>query len=170
MISFVKKVPPGLRNNEEGFVLVTSLMILLVLMVVGIATTSTTSTEVKIAGNEKRYKQNFYKAEGATLEMAQIIENAPDNDLKDWSTSGLDREEKVDLDDNNLWIDASPTSFQSSLDPLGKVRCLAIDKGVSKGGSLDMTNPSRIHVFDIYGHAEKDNSNVTIMIGYKKRY
>ncbi len=84
-------------------------------MVVGIATTSTTSTEVKIAGNEKRYKQNFYKAEGATLEMAQIIENAPDNDLKDWSTSGLDREEKVDLDDNNLW-DILDLAFDTGLE------------------------------------------------------
>ena len=168
MIFFVKKVPPGLRNNEEGFVLVTSLMILMVLMVVGIATTSTTSTEVKIAGNEKRYKQNFYKAEGATQAVARRIEDATADDLKDENAfpSGLKKEDKVDRDDATTWPESSSDEQNSDFLYPSKVNYLALDNGVAKGGSLDMTNPSRIHIFDIYGCAEK----VTIKIGYKKRY
>ncbi len=158
MIPFINKVPPGLRNNEEGFVLVTSLMILMVLMVIGVVTTSTTSTDVKISGNDKRYKQNFYKAEGATQEMAWRIEDATADDLKD-EKAFLSELKKANIDraDVTTWPKSSSDS---------KVNYLAVDKGVSKGGSLDMTNPSRIHIFDIYGCAEK----VTIKIGYRKRY
>ncbi|MCK5229126.1 MAG: pilus assembly PilX N-terminal domain-containing protein [Desulfobulbaceae bacterium] len=169
MIPFVNKIPPGLRNNEKGFVLVTSLMILMVLMVIGVVTTSTTSTDVKIAGNDKRYKQNFYNTEGATMAVAQRIENATADDLKVENAfpSGLKKEANVDRDDVTTWTESSDDPNDPDfLYPSDKVRYLALDNGVSKGGSLDMTNPSRIHSFDIYGCAEK----VTIKIGYKKRY
>ncbi len=64
-------------RNEEGFVLVASLMILLVLTIIGISATRTTVIELMISGNEKVYKNTFYKADGGT-ELAErlIFENA----------------------------------------------------------------------------------------------
>lgn len=50
-------------SNENGFVLVVGMMILVVLSIIGIAATRNTSIELQIAANEKNYKQSFYAAE-----------------------------------------------------------------------------------------------------------
>ena len=50
-------------NNEQGFVLIASLMMLMVLMIIGIAATNTTTIELQISGNDKVQKMNFYVAE-----------------------------------------------------------------------------------------------------------
>ena len=46
-------------KNEQGFILITSLLMLMVLLVIGIAATNTTTTELQIAGTDKVMKQNF---------------------------------------------------------------------------------------------------------------
>lgn len=55
--------PTLYRNNEKGFVLVASLLILMILVVIGIAATNSTTIELQIAGNEKVTQQTFYAAE-----------------------------------------------------------------------------------------------------------
>ena len=50
-------------NNEKGFVLIASLLMLVVLMIIGIAATNTTTIELQISGNDKVQKMNFYVAE-----------------------------------------------------------------------------------------------------------
>ncbi len=40
-------------NNEQGFVLIVSLLMLMVLMIIGIAATNTTTIELGISGNDK---------------------------------------------------------------------------------------------------------------------
>ena len=62
------------QRNEEGFVLVTSLLIMLVLTIIGIAANRNTSTELKIAGNDRLYKENFYEADGVTELSAEVLE------------------------------------------------------------------------------------------------
>jgi hypothetical protein len=53
------------RINEQGFVTVVALFMLVVLTMFGISATTTTGIELQIAGNEKAYKIAFYTAEGA---------------------------------------------------------------------------------------------------------
>lgn len=62
------------HNNEEGFVLVVSLMILVVLTILGTLATTTTDIELNIAGNDKLEKQTFYRADGATEVGAELVE------------------------------------------------------------------------------------------------
>ncbi len=64
-------------KNEEGFVLIASLMILVILSILGIMATRTTMVELTISGNDKVNKQTFYQADGGT-EFAQqlVFENA----------------------------------------------------------------------------------------------
>ena len=50
-------------NNEKGFVLIASLMMLVVLMIIGIAATNTTTIELQISANDKAQKMDFYVAE-----------------------------------------------------------------------------------------------------------
>lgn len=66
---FIKKLTHYLRfiskpgKNEEGAVLVIALMLLAVVTILGVAALNTTTTEIRISGNEKVYKQAFYSAE-----------------------------------------------------------------------------------------------------------
>ncbi len=74
------KNPPiffGLRekhHNSEGFVLVTALLLLMVLSLIGAAMSTTTFFEVTMAGNAKKSKEQFYKAD-AGINMV-LAENA----------------------------------------------------------------------------------------------
>ncbi len=77
-------------NNEDGFVLIVSLLILMVLIVLGIAATNTTTVELQIVGNEKVAKDNFYKAEAAAYEAAQLLENETAENLKNRDLGGGD--------------------------------------------------------------------------------
>jgi Tfp pilus assembly protein PilX len=68
-------------KNEEGFVLVASLMMLMVLMIIGIAATNTTTLELQISGNDKVQKMDFYAAESGWQRGVQWLEdkvNPPD--------------------------------------------------------------------------------------------
>lgn len=50
-------------QNEEGFVLVVSMMILVILTLIGLAATNTTMTELMISGNEYGAARGFYIAD-----------------------------------------------------------------------------------------------------------
>jgi hypothetical protein len=54
------------KKSQEGFVLVTALLILVVLTLLGLATILTSTVELKIAGNDRLHKKTFYQADGGT--------------------------------------------------------------------------------------------------------
>ncbi len=61
-------------SNENGSVLVMSLLILVFITLVGIAATTTSSLESQIAGNNQRYKIDFYAAETGWHEAAMWLD------------------------------------------------------------------------------------------------
>lgn len=61
-------------SDEQGFVLITAMVILVVLSIIGIATTRTANIELLIAGNDRRVKHAFYKADGGTEAGIEILE------------------------------------------------------------------------------------------------
>lgn len=64
----------NISKNEDGFVLVTSLLILLILVIIGVAATTNTTIELQIAGNEKIHKETFYSAEGSVSLGVEVLE------------------------------------------------------------------------------------------------
>ncbi len=62
-------------KNEQGFVLVLSLMVLVVLTLLGISASRTSVTELEIAGNDNLAKMLLYYAESGAYEAAQRLEN-----------------------------------------------------------------------------------------------
>ena len=63
-------------NNEKGFVLIVSLMMLVVLVVIGMVATNMTTVELQIAGNDKAQKQTFYGSDGGSeVALALLEEN-----------------------------------------------------------------------------------------------
>ena len=69
---------PKTVKNEQGFVLIVSLLMLVVLMIIGIAATTTTTIDLQISGNDKVSKQTFYQAEAGTQLGAELVEDAID--------------------------------------------------------------------------------------------
>lgn len=53
-------------QNEKGFVLVIVLFFLVITIILGVSLIRSTITEMRIAGNERRFTQNFYGAISAT--------------------------------------------------------------------------------------------------------
>ncbi len=63
-----------LVDNENGSALIFALLILVVLTILGISSTQTSNVEIKIASNDKVYKQSFYEADGGTEFGRELLE------------------------------------------------------------------------------------------------
>jgi hypothetical protein len=62
------------KENEQGFVLVTALLIMLVLTIIGIAGSINTTTELLIAGNDRTFKESFFNADGGAEVGQELLE------------------------------------------------------------------------------------------------
>lgn len=70
----IRKLLPQSLSRDDGFVLITALLVMLVLTLIGISTTINTSQELRIAGNDKLHKQTFYAAEAGAILGAEVLE------------------------------------------------------------------------------------------------
>ncbi len=66
--------PHQKQLSDDGFVLITALLILLVLTLMGLAMNRNTTTEIQIAANDRLRKQAFFEADGGTEFAAEILE------------------------------------------------------------------------------------------------
>lgn len=80
------------HRNEQGFVLVTALLIMLVLTIIGIVTTTNTSTELQIAGNDKVHHKTFYESEAGAMLGTEILEQAFNCSMGFTANSGSNRD------------------------------------------------------------------------------
>ncbi len=62
------------HQKEGGFVLIVAMLILLLLSVIGITVIRTANTDLQIAGNDRRAKHAFYKADGGTEAAIEMLE------------------------------------------------------------------------------------------------
>ena len=66
-----------IANNQDGFVLVLSMLIMVVLIVIGVTSLNTSKTDMQIAGNAYKSQRTFYAADsGLELGGRLIEENA----------------------------------------------------------------------------------------------
>jgi len=144
-------------NNEEGSAIVIALIILVLLTMIGITATDNTVIELQIVRNEAIYRQNFYKAESAVIEAAEILEDTvapadlfplttPYNWLKDKAFAN------ADMTDITNWKDSADppgwpfnnTAISNNMDPAdptnrNNTRYAAIANGIAPGSGLGMT-------------------------------
>ena len=135
------------------------------LTIIGISATNTTSIELQIAGNDRIYKQNFYRAEAATMEAAQVIENATNTQLTDRTITAL----IIDVVMTDLTNWTSGNFAVASIDPNITTNYSMVDRGIAPGSSLDSSG-AQLHEYSIYGLCNANNGQSFIVIGYRKRF
>jgi Tfp pilus assembly protein PilX len=64
-----------LKHNENGYILITSLLLLLVLTVIGLSAVNTSTVENKLSGNMRLREQNVIKADAGLGISTKIIEH-----------------------------------------------------------------------------------------------
>ena len=161
-----------LLANENGSIMVVTLIILALTTMLGVAASITTSIELQISGNDKRHTENFYKAEAAAMVGAAAIEEFTSKP----ELIGLPENEQLDVNDENNWdLDKAAAEAPDDIsDDDHDARYLPTLVAHPPGGDAGMLG-KKVHVFAIYGRSIRVNPNsnkklgeVIVEIGYKK--
>jgi Tfp pilus assembly protein PilX len=162
-----------IKNDRGSTMIIISLMLLALLTIISVAASKTARTELKIAGNEYLYQNNFYCAEGAVIETMDRLEalERVDVDKIDWL---MNESEKVakDTDLFGYWTDEQREDGDAN--PAGASICtqhtqlMGVHHGVLSGSSLDMTKPAK-HIYSIYGQSNH-RGTVLVKVGYAKAF
>jgi Tfp pilus assembly protein PilX len=166
-------------NNEEGSIMVIALLIMAVLTILGISAIDTSNIELLIASNERVYKDNFYKAEAAVIAAGQTLENMTpgqlgDISIHDWINlpAGAPTLDNLQLTANAWNTGNLDSSTTDDIDLAGAQFTV-----VEETGFIDLSAPSNLHEYKIYGVYDssltpdgKDRGRVIIEIGYKRRF
>ncbi len=155
-----------------------ALMVLVTLTIVGLTAMNDTVLESTIARNHALYRNDLYLAEGAVRQAVQIMEDfANDNSVTDELRSGS-------------WV--QPTTFNIGEADFGDFRgdggavdfgdfiaanipnagfLVQFDKVI---GSLDMTEPTTLYQFFVFGRGvgpmRNDPTEAVVKVAYRIRY
>jgi Tfp pilus assembly protein PilX len=174
--SMLKKIKFWLKatsifNNEEGSVIIAALMVLVLLTIIGIASTNVSNTEVKISTHNLIHQQNFYRAEGATMEaVAQMEDPGPPFT---WLTQTVASSEIL-LENGDLFKSTFWESGSAEATPAGSTfpdtNYAGAYGGLLPGEPLEIGSTKR-HRYAIYGRSAPPNRGaVTVEIGYIKAF
>jgi hypothetical protein len=154
-------------QNQDGAVLCGVLMVLLLLTIIGVASTKVSNTEVQISGNELVYQQNFYRAEGAAMEAAELLEaeTNPSETPPTWLANV-----PHDVTDSEIRTWAFGGSPAPRVSVLADTSLIALSEGIVRGSSLDLET-SKVHGYAIYGRSAPSRKGATtVQIGYLKAF
>jgi len=161
------------RKNEDGYVaILASVMILMLLTILGMVASRSANTEVLMTGNEIRYQRNFYRAEGAAMEAADLLQHAANlsENLPKWiepSVGKLTIDTVSDYWDNRASEGDAIIPQASGVDA-DHTLFIAGTEGTGPGESIGMDTPT-IHSLAIYGRCDWDGVS-TIKVGYLIAY
>jgi Tfp pilus assembly protein PilX len=177
--SFMQRIIFNL-DNEQGSAIVMALIVLVILTIIGIVSTSDTVFELQIVRNEAMYRRNFYRAESAIVESAQLLETStpadslPTSPTFGWLETAVGAPDMENLaswkhdTDPPSWTDppgwtaagwpelgtlrsAASINMDDPADQRNNTRYAAICNGIAAGSSLSMTNGSNLYAYSVYG-------------------
>ena len=185
---------PWAEDRQEGFVLVTALLVLVVLSIMGTASMMMRNTEQKITSNVEVFQHNFYVLESTALEGATTLEGLSDTVLTHAPSfpAWLKQENPtIDLRQSSQWpsgailpANTSLTTPPTKITPPGyasngtssgdRIWYAALDKGPCP--FADLSDPDRIEeCYDVYsmydvkpGAGKAYHGKMMLLIGYKK--
>jgi hypothetical protein len=155
-------------GGQDGSIMVVVLLLLALLTIIGISASDTTVTELQIVRNDTQYKKNFYTAEAAAIEAAQMLTNFRDLDqLQDGVPAWMNPSSTYgDFEDTDNW--GNGNSAASPVDP--SARFTVVDRKIARGASLAMTarRDHEVAVIGLYDSA--GSGQVMIEIGVRKKF
>lgn len=164
-------------GNENGSVMVLALLMLALLSIMGVSATTTSTIELQIAANDKNYKQNFYKAEGGSMEAATRLENETDTTILIERTpaylnaydSSVDMTQSSNWDYDDAGGDDNAETADAIVDSNGTTYFSIIDIGIADGSSLSLGG-TNLHEYAIYGLYKNTDGESLVEVGYRKRF
>lgn len=60
-----------IKDGESGFILILALLMLMLVTIIGIAATQTSETEIRISGNEREIRNDFYSSESVLVDAME---------------------------------------------------------------------------------------------------
>ncbi len=161
-------------KNEDGSVIILALIFLVLLTIIGMSAVDTSIIEVQISGNDVRYKTNLYRAEGAAMEVAQIIETETNPSFLHPqgtnSPSWMYPSDVFDLSDPNI-MDGRVAAGELGVSNVhADASYGVVALGIGFGDSLDITSPSQMNEYAIYGFYSGNDGQSHVVVGYKKRF
>jgi hypothetical protein len=155
-------------GRDSGSVLIIALLVLMLLALLGVSAGTTASIEIRVAGNERVYRQNLYRAEGAAVVGAQLLEN--NQDIVALRESAFPNMSYAELPDPDPFSDANwvPPLSAAAIDDQSRYTMVHTER-LAGGASLDMEE-SRLHQFDVYGRSDHNRGTGIVQIGWWKRY
>lgn len=164
---------PHTANNEEGSILLITLVLLILLTIAGLGILSTTDTDLQITRNDRCFKQNLTRAESAVMEAAQIMAyfDTDDSKLKPTETGVLTWIEDTTFDPfgDSQWVYGS-TAQHSQHYTDGISGYTAVYEGIAPGASLDMSTSSTMRQYQLVGRAEQCDGLLDVIAGYRIRF
>ena len=160
-------------KNEEGSVIIMALIVLVALTMIGIVSTDNTVVELQIVRNETIYRQNFYRAESAVIDGAQVMENSDLTAAIPWIqnlSTAPDMENVSNWNWNAGGNAQLSNNMDNPLDPNNNVSYAAVF--IKKVGSKKMTSPTSLYLYHVYGLSDSTSGQGRSMIrmGYNKRF
>lgn len=170
-------------NNERGMTIIPVIIILSIGTIIGISASTTSNFEIKIAVNDRNYKQNFYRADATNQESSRYIEDTSDEDLKDrapdWLTpspGGAVQPPTWYINEANWVTDTTDPNVNAAdgttADPDGNIytKFLVVDHGAAPGTEISMGSPY-MHEMSVYGRYDHTvRGRVIIETAYRKKY
>ncbi|GAB6096500.1 hypothetical protein JCM14469_27530 [Desulfatiferula olefinivorans] len=162
-------------RSERGSVVLFVLVVLVLVSLYGITSLNTASSELMIAGNNRVYKQNLYRAEAAIMEVGRLLqlEAAPETNLKPvnssltWLTDGTAASPTFDPE-TGTWVFGTNAQL-SALYADNASGYAVVFEGVAAGGSLNMTGP-RMWQYGVYGLSQLNGGRVGVVSGYRRMF
>ena len=135
--------------DEGGSVIVIALVMLMLLTMVGTSAIDTATLEIQVAGNERKYKQNFFKTEAAALQGSQRVQNDAATIFDSWIRPITFRYDPVTpnalFDNINNWTDLS-----SNGSAYANTFAMIVYAGEAWGEDARVTGPKN-QLFSVYG-------------------
>lgn len=161
--------------SPKGSTLVAVLLLMMAISIFGVMSLKISSVELEISSNERQMREVFYLSEGAALEGAQRLDNAPRIDLEDKFYSWHHEEnaaapDPIDFRDPRQWdVDGrnEDNAMQSDLD--SQAYFAAVEHRLASGTSAVVTG-SRLYMNRVFGLCSKYKAVGLVEIGYQLRY
>lgn len=166
-------------KNENGIALIIALMLLVLLTLLGIAATTTSVLEVQIAGNDRDYKANLYKAETAAYEAARTMGEMTDgpgaSNLKgkvSWIPAETAITDENDLANLDNWDEDAITEGIAIYSTYINDNTTAFAAKYIGPDSLGMDNQNqgKKYLFSVLGHSENNSGQALVELGLKLQF